>query len=102
MLGCKGIISITTLTHWLNYFSLPDHLNLCQSLPFDVQPPVCQAQLPTVIYSYDHLEGVKHRHLLNSTAEPMLLTTMSSYFKTAEELGGQVSLALEKVSMILY
>ncbi|XP_078346607.1 tetratricopeptide repeat protein 17-like [Oculina patagonica] len=75
--------------------NIPDHLNLCHSLPSNVEPPICQADLPTVIYSYDHLEGVNHRHQLNATAEPALLTALS-YFKTVEELGGQVSLALQK------
>ncbi|KAJ7373719.1 Tetratricopeptide repeat protein 17 [Desmophyllum pertusum] len=75
--------------------NIPDHLNLCQSLPSHVEPPVCRAVLPTVIYSYDHLDGVNRRHQLNATTEPGLLSTLT-YFKTIEELKGHVSLALEK------
>ena len=79
--------------------SIPDHVNLCQPLPSHVEPPVCQAELPTVVHSYDHLEGVNDRWQLNTSMEPTLLTAMSSYFKTVDELGGRVSLALEKVSI---
>ena len=79
-------------------FSIPDHVNLCQPLPSQVGPPYCRAELPTVIYSYDHLEGVNGRHQLNTSVEPTLLTAFSSYFKTVDELGGHVSVALEKVS----
>lgn len=82
---------------WLNHFSIPDHLNLCESLPSNVEPPICRADLPTVVYSYDHLEGVNGRYMLNATTEPALLTVLS-YFKTVEELGAHVSLALQKVS----
>lgn len=82
----------------LNHVSIPDHLNLCESLPSNVEPPICRADLPTVIFSYDHLEGVNRRHQLNATTETTLLTSLS-YFKTVEELGGQVSLALQKVSL---
>jgi len=83
---------------FVNHVSIPDHLNLCESLPSNVEPPICRADLPTVIFSYDHLEGVNCRHQLNATTETTLLTVLS-YFKTVEELGGQVSLALQKVNI---
>lgn len=82
----------------LNHISIPDHLNLCESLHSNVKPPICRADLPTVIFSYDHLEGVNRRHQLNATTETTLLSALS-YFKTVEELGGQVSLALQKVNV---
>lgn len=81
--------------------SIPDHVNLCESLPLHVEPPLCRATLPTVVYSYDHLEGINGREQLNGSMEPALLTSVSSYFKTVDELGGRVSLALEKVSFCL-
>ena len=82
----------------LNHISIPDHLNLCDSLPSNIEPPICRADLQTDIFSYDHLEGVNRRHQLNATTETTLLSALS-YFKTVEELGGQVSLALQKVSI---
>ncbi|XP_068672109.1 tetratricopeptide repeat protein 17-like [Montipora foliosa] len=75
--------------------NIPDHVNLCQPLPEHVVPPVCRAKLPTVIYSYDHLDGVSSRQQLNTSVETTMLTSLSSYFKTAEELGRRVSLALK-------
>ena len=82
----------------LNHISIPDHLNLCEPLPSNVEPPICRADIPTVIFSYDHLEGVNRRHQLNATTETTLLSALS-YFKTVEELGGQVSWALQKVNI---
>jgi len=52
------------------------------------------------MFSYDHLEGVNNRRQLNATTETTLLTALS-YFKTVDELGGQVSLALQKVNINL-
>ena len=77
--------------------SIPDHVSLCQPLPSHFEPPYCRNELPTVIYSYDHLEGVNGKHQLNASVEPTLLASLSSYFKTAEDLGGHVSVAMEQV-----
>lgn len=77
--------------------SIPDHVSLCQPLPSHFEPPYCRNELPTVIYSYDHLEGVNGKRQLNASVEPTLLASLSSYFKTAEDLGGHVSVAMEQV-----
>ena len=80
----------------LSSSSIPDHVNLCQP-PSHVEPPHCQAKLPSVMYSYDHLDGVSARQQLNTSTETNLLMPLSSYFKTADELGSHVGLALETV-----
>ncbi|XP_074638202.1 tetratricopeptide repeat protein 17-like [Acropora palmata] len=75
--------------------NIPDHVNLCEPLPSHVEPPHCLAELPSIMYSYDHLDGVSSRQQLNTSTETNLLTPLSSYFKTAYDLGSRVSLALE-------
>ena len=81
----------------LSFSSIPDHVNLCDPLPSHVEPPHCRAKLPSIMYSYDHLDGVSSRQQLNTSTEANLLTPLSSYFKTADDLGSRVSLALETV-----